>query len=257
MPRPTPAESYTGNLTEVGEPINLGQAARVSVRAWMSQLAMATADLALGSACAGCAGSPGLLCPTCRGELESSAHLLERRPAGLRVWATSVYGGLVRAMVLAHKEGGRLALCRPLAGALAAAVVELLEATERAGQPLALVPAPSARASTRQRGHDPLLRISRRTGVVLRRAGRNCSVVPAVRHSRRVADQAGLGQRARMANLDQSMTLHRRAAGLLDGRFVVIVDDVVTTGATIAEVARALRTGGVEPCGAAVIAAAP
>ena len=218
---------------------------------------MAAADLALGSACAGCAGSAGLLCSSCRSELESPARLLPRRPAGLQVVGTNTYGGPVRAIVLAHKEGGRLALCRPLAYALASAVDELLELRERGHQPVALVPAPSARAATRQRGHDPLLRIARRSGVVQRRAGRNCRVVAAVRHSRRVADQAGLGQRARLVNLDQSMTLRRQAVRLLHGRCVVIVDDVVTTGATIAEVARALRTGGVEPCGAAVIADAP
>ncbi|HEY9376871.1 MAG TPA: phosphoribosyltransferase family protein [Jiangellaceae bacterium] len=227
--------------------------------AWGRTVVVAAADLVLGSVCAGCACSAGLLCPVCRDELETPARLLERRPAGLSVMATGVYGGTVRSLVLAHKEGGRLAMCRPLGDALAAAVNALLDssACRHEHQAAALVPAPSARASTRRRGHDPLLRIARRAGAVVRQTGRDCTVVPAMRHSRRVADQAGLGQVARLANLNESMTIRRGAAALLAGSCVVIVDDVMTTGATIGEVARVLRTANVEPCGAAVIANAP
>jgi predicted amidophosphoribosyltransferase len=164
-------------------------------------------------------------------------------------------------MVLAHKESGRLALSRPLGQALAAAIDMALDVSrcslEHPGQPVALVPAPSARAATRRRGHDPMLRIARRAGVVLRRAGCPCAVLSAVRHCRPVADQAGLGQGARIANLYQSMTVRRGAEVLLRGRCVVIVDDVVTTGATVGEVARALRSVGVQPCGVAAIAESP
>jgi predicted amidophosphoribosyltransferase len=233
----------------------------MNLQAWTRQLAGAATDLVLGTVCAGCAGSVGLLCPACRRELEASAWLLERRPAGLQMAATGVYGGTVRAIVLAHKEGGRLALCRPLGDALAAAVNEVLDTracrSDHADRPVALVPAPSARAATRRRGHDPLLRVARRAGVVLRRMGRDCSAVPAARHRRRVSDQAGLGHDARMANLRDSMTVRGGAAALLLSRCVVIVDDVVTTGATMSELARVLRTAGVEPCGAAAIADAP
>jgi predicted amidophosphoribosyltransferase len=245
----------------VGGPPRARQSEPVDLRAWCKQLVVAAADLLVGSVCAGCAGSAGLLCPACRRELDMPARLLERHPAGLRVVTKGVYRGSVRTVVLAHKESGRLAVCRLLGDALAAAVNTLVDTSdcghEPADQPAALVPAPSVRASTRRRGHDPLLRIARRTSVVVRRTGRACTVVPAIRHSRRVADQAGLGQSARLANLHGSMTVRRGAAALLRGRCVVIVDDVMTTGATIGEVARALRIAGVEPCGAAVIADAP
>jgi predicted amidophosphoribosyltransferase len=150
-----------------------------------------------------------------------------------------------------------MALSRPLADALATAVDGLLASPGLPGPPVTLVPAPSARASARRRGHDPLLRIARQTGVVLRGAGRDCAVIPAIRYSRRVADQAGLGREARMTNLHESMTVRGEALASLVGRHVVIVDDVVTTGATIGEVARALRAARVEPCGAAVIADSP
>ncbi len=241
----------------VGEPIALGHAESVDQGGWIRQLATAATDLALGGVCAGCARSPGLLCPACRREFGGPARVLGLRPGGIPVVATCAYGGAVRSAVLAHKEHGRLGLSRPFGAALAAAAGHLLDTLEFALRPVALVPAPSARTATRQRGHDPLLRVARRAGIVLRRAGVDCAVVPAVRHGRRVWDQAGLGQAARKANLHESMIIRSGAPQLLTYRWVVIVDDVVTTGATIDEVARTIRLMGLEPCGAAVIAATP
>ena len=217
-------------------------------------------DLALGSVCAGCDGPAGLLCAACAEEISGPAGLVAQRPAGLRVAAVTGYGGVARSVVLAHKERGRLGLSGCLGDALAVAVAGLLEAP--GGCPacstraVALVPAPSGRAAVRGRGHDPMLRIARRAGVVLRRAGHDCSVVPALRQRRRVADQAGLGQAARRENLRDAIAMRRAAGPLLRDRCVVLVDDVVTTGATLAEAARAVRADGLEPCGVAVIAAA-
>ncbi|HEX2362599.1 MAG TPA: phosphoribosyltransferase family protein [Jiangellaceae bacterium] len=224
-------------------------------------LAASAAELALGGVCAGCAGPAGLLCPACRRQLATSARvLLDRHTAGIPVVSGCAYGGSVRNTVLAHKERGRLGLARPLGDALAASIDEVLTACRGADdehRTVALVPAPSMQAATRRRGHDPLLRVARRARVVLRRGGSDCEVVPALRHVRRVSDQAGLSQGARTANLHGSMTVRATAVSRLVGRCVVVVDDVVTTGSTLAEAARALRHVGIEPVGAAVIAATP
>ncbi|WP_354670887.1 phosphoribosyltransferase family protein [Actinomadura sp. DC4] len=80
---------------------------------------------------------------------------------------------------------------------------------------------------------------------------RIASCVPALRHRRRVADQSGLTATARMANLTGAM----EACLDLRGVCVILVDDVITTGATLAEAARALRAAGAEVPAAAVIAA--
>jgi predicted amidophosphoribosyltransferase len=231
----------------------------VAARPALNRLLTAASELVLGSVCAGCEAEPGLMCEACREHLLGPARLVVEPAAGLRVAAAAGYGGAARAAVLAHKEHGRLGLARPLGDALATAVVMLLESAggcpncgERA---LALVPVPSARRVVRRRGHDPMLRTARRAATVLRRVGYGCTVVPALRHRRVVADQAGLDAATRRANLAGALGVRASAPPLLAARCAVVVDDVVTTGATVAEAARALSTAGSRPCGAAVITA--
>ncbi|MES9535697.1 phosphoribosyltransferase family protein, partial [Actinomadura sp. NPDC000600] len=69
----------------------------------------------------------------------------------------------------------------------------------------------------------------------------------------RVADQAGLSAKERAANLKGAVEVRADVAG----RRLVLVDDVVTTGASLAEAARALRAAGGEVTAAAAIAATP
>jgi predicted amidophosphoribosyltransferase len=154
--------------------------------------------------------------------------------------------------LVAHKEHGVLALSRPLGRTLSWAVLGLLaEVPHRRVDTVDIVPAPSARHTIRRRGHDPLLRLTRRAVAELRREGVPAELRQALRLTRRVADQAGLSSEQRALNLQESFAVHRRPpAGP-----VVLVDDVITTGATVAEAARALRQHGVDVIGAAVVAA--
>ncbi|MFE4646864.1 ComF family protein, partial [Streptomyces sp. NPDC056730] len=97
----------------------------------------------------------------------------------------------------------------------------------------------------------------------LRREDRPCRVLPVLRQRRAVADQTGLGARQRLANLSGALEVAAGGARLLEGGRVVLVDDLMTTGASLVEAARALRaaTGpGIPRCGrvsAAVVAAPP
>jgi predicted amidophosphoribosyltransferase len=163
-------------------------------------------------------------------------------------------------VIIDHKERGRLALAAPLGDALAIAVTAVLEAGFGCGRcgrrPVALIPAPSTRAAARARGHDPLVRSTRRAAPVLRRAGQDAAAVPVLSHRRRVADQAGLSHLDREANLHHALAVTPATPALLHGRCVVLVDDIVTSGATMRESVRCLRTAGVQPCGAAVLAKA-
>jgi predicted amidophosphoribosyltransferase len=178
-------------------------------------------------------------------------------PPGLvRPTATGPYAGLLRALVLDHKEHGRLALARPLGRLLATAVLDARDAAPgRAGEGpvLALVPVPSHAAVVRARGHDPLLRVARAAAARLRRAGVPATVSPLLRVAARPGDQAGLTAEERAANV-RGRFVARSGAGP-GGPPVVLVDDVVTTGATLREAQRALEAVGVRPLGAAAVAA--
>ncbi len=168
-------------------------------------------------------------------------------PDGLApVLAAGSYEGALKAMVNAHKERQRLALAAPLGRVLAGAVAALAPTGA-----VILVPVPSARPVVRRRGHDPLLRLSREAAAWLRRQGRQVSVARLLQTVHQPADQAGLGTQARHANLSGAM----RARAPARAGPVVVVDDVVTTGATVREAQRALEVAGVTVAGIAVVAA--
>ncbi|KUN36744.1 hypothetical protein AQJ30_19970 [Streptomyces longwoodensis] len=220
------------------------------MRGWWRELG----DLVLPTGCAGCGRARGVLCAGCREALGGNVPRRVRpvpEPAGLpAVFAAAPYGDAVRAVLLAHKERGALGLGRELGVALAGAV--WVGVGEGRGEgptpaefplplPLILVPVPSAPAAVRSRGHDPTRRIALAAAGVLRRAGRPARVAAVLRQRRRVADQAGLDSRQRRENLRGALVVAPGGARLLAGGPVVLVDDLMTTGASLAEAARAVR----------------
>jgi predicted amidophosphoribosyltransferase len=210
-------------------------------------------DLVLPQRCAGCGAASGLLCGGCRGLLKSGARPVSPSPppGGLpAVWAVARYEGAVRAMIVAHKESGRAGLARPLGEALARAVP-----VARAGAPVLVVAVPSTRAALRRRGYDPALQITAAAIDALLSRGVTACRLAVLAHTRRIVDQSGLPMAGRAANLAEALHVPRPAE--LAGRRVILVDDVITTGSTIAEAARALRVAGAEVAAAAVIAATP
>lgn len=109
------------------------------------------------------------------------------------------------------------------------------------GVPVLLVPVPSARRAVRARGHDPARRIALAAAGELRRAGIPARVVAVLRQRRRVADQSGLNSRQRQENLVGALTVVPGGGRLLAEGLVVLVDDLMTTGASLTEAARAVR----------------
>jgi predicted amidophosphoribosyltransferase len=222
----------------------------------------AVVDLVLPGECAGCASDAGesatVLCPSCRRELAGQARTAWPTPvpAGLPPpWAVAEYDGAARGAILAHKEDGRYALVAPLGDALARSVLAGLAATTDPANDVALVPVPSRRTAVRGRGQDATLRLTRRAAAAVRRAGPDVEVLPVVRIVRGMADQAGLDARERAANLRGALAVPERLTRHVRGRAVVVVDDVITTGASIDETARALRAAGADVRCAAVVAA--
>ena len=218
-----------------------------------------------------CGAAQEPVCASCRAALAPPAGAVlaspSPRPAGLPFTAAAaVYAGPVRRLIVAYKERRRRDLTPILAGALARAVLAVLglRAGPRAAGAVLLVPVPASRAALHQRGIDHMADLARQCTRQLS-AGRGVpglvfSWVPMLRVARRVADQAGLAAAQRGANVAGSMRVRGRrgryGAVLPRAPSVVLLDDVMTTGATLAEAARALAAAGVPTSGAAVIATA-
>jgi predicted amidophosphoribosyltransferase len=116
-------------------------------------------------------------------------------------------------------------------------------------------PVPSPRATVRQRGHDPLRRITKAAVRSLCRQGIDARTATALRVVGRPDDQAGLSAGRRTANLDGVFGVRSRWAETLIDQPVLLVDDVITTGSTLSEACRALESAGIGVLGCAVLAA--
>ncbi|WP_236834853.1 ComF family protein [Blastococcus sp. KM273129] len=226
--------------------------------ATIGRVGAALADLVLPRCCAGC-GAPGVvLCPRCA-RLLSTPHLASPRrfPAGFPpTVAAAAYAGPVRPVVNAFKEQGRAELAAPLGTALALAVAAVRLGVD--GQPpLLLVPVPASRAALRSRGRDHVRELTRQAVAELRAAGVVAGERRVLRRRGRVRDSSGLSAAERRANL--AGTFEVAGPGGPAGALVVLVDDVVTTGATLTEAARVLGAapGAAGPVVAAVVAATP
>jgi predicted amidophosphoribosyltransferase len=171
-------------------------------------------------------------------------------PEGLpEVWAAAGYADEVRAVLLAHKERGVTGLARPLGEALAGAVRAVAP-----GGLVLLVPVPSARRAVAVRGHDAIRRITLVAARELRRTGIRARAAAVLRQGRAVADQAGLSARERLENLSGAVTGRPGSGRLLKAAPVVLVDDLMTTGASLVAAARAVEAVGGRVAGAAVVA---
>lgn len=200
----------------------------------------------------------------------------EATRGALSAWAWGRYATPLDAAITAWKDEGRRDLTAVLSPLLAAsirravvdrAVVDTagVDAAGAEGfgagspvRPFLLVPVPSSPGSVRRRGDAPVEGLAAAALHQLRPAnGAGLRVVPALTHVRPVVDQSRLGTRARRENLSGAMGVRSRWRSCIEGRECIVVDDVVTTGATLTEADRALRAAGASEVRAAVIAVTP
>jgi predicted amidophosphoribosyltransferase len=236
----------------------------------VSRLLRATAELALPTACGGC-GAPGATwCARCAEETSRVAFGGGPRqvcpvpcPAGHPpTWAASPYDLSVRAALVAYKDGDRRDLEMVLSPMLSDAMAAALAADPRlravlasGNEPVFVVPVPSSPAAVRRRGDAPLELLARAAVAQSGHPERELLVSPALRLRRRVADQAGLNHLERATNLEHAMQVQPRWRTSVRGVSCLLVDDVLTTGATLVEAARALREAGAGYVAAAAVAA--
>jgi ComF family protein len=158
-------------------------------------------------------------CPRCR-----------RRPVGIdRGRAVGVYDGALRQIVHAFKYDGRRTLAGPLARLMADAGHDLLATADFA------VPVPLHRRRERSRGFNQARDLADRLG---------CRVAEVLVRTRATPRQTDLPAARRHANVRGAFVLRHRLRERIEGRNVVLVDDVSTTGATLHACARVLRDAG-------------
>lgn len=163
------------------------------------------------------------------------------------VFALGRYAGPRRHALLALKERGRRDLVTPLATPLAAGIHRLLT-WGMLDTPLTVVPAPTRRLSARRRGGDPVTRLAQ--AAVARHP--DISVAAVLRLKAFARDSVGLDISARERNVAGRVLL-RGPRPLTE---VLIIDDIVTTGATARESVRVLEAAGVRVAAVLAIASA-
>jgi len=216
-------------------------------------------DAVLPPLCLGCSeivATPGALCATCwpgfsfiappqcaccgtpfaedLGEDVLCGACLAHPPGFRRARAALVYDAQSRRLVLPFKHGDRTDLARACGGWMARAGAELLAEADL----VAPVPLHWRRLLMRRYNQAVLLARS------LARQAPGKLAPDLLRRHRWTGSQAGLKAKERRSNVRQAFAVHPRWAQALEGKSVLLIDDVLTTGATGDACVRTLKRGG-------------
>ncbi len=193
--------------------------------------------------CTGCGVDGAALCPDCSVALRCLPPVVVVPRHGGPVHAALPYEGAARAALLALKESGRTDLATPLAGALAGALRAALPPGDR---PVVVVPVPPSAAGDRRRGYRPVELLLRRAGLRPTRLLRTRAEAGA---PQKTLDRAG------RAAAREGAFLVVRGGERMRGCDAILVDDVVTTGASLAAAQAALEAAGVRVLARAALCA--
>jgi ComF family protein len=185
--------------------------------------------------CYGCSRLGLSICTACRREW--IPHYYKTHLEELKVHSALLYTPTASKIIVAAKENS-------LRGAdqlLIAAIIHVLEKAKLDSHFYQLVPVPSSRRSQRRRGRsfvvDLTNQIACQTGIAIN----DC-----LQLSRSVKDQSGLTRIERVSNMKGAFSL--KAGAVVRGE-LILIDDVVTTGATLREASRALNSQGFQAVG--------
>lgn len=209
-------------------------------------------DLLLPPRCPGCGFEGAILCETCRGPLSRRLTEPPGYPLGMPVsmpqgllqleWCAT-YSGSVRSAIHALKYRGERRLVEPLAGALA----DRWARASVGGELVTWVPVHPSRR--RERGFDQAEVLARAMARML-----GLPVLGCLERRRRTVAQHALGQRQRADNVGGVFAAATTALPDLRGGWLVVIDDVMTTGATLSGCAQALLSAGATGVSAITVA---
>lgn len=185
-------------------------------------------DLVFPAACIVCERKPKPQCPNCI----PNAMILPVRGFDFPVFAALPHQGAIEKMIAGYKDQQLLSL----GASLAKLVAQLFMEVDIASYSAVITPARNAK-NFRKRGFDPAFCLAKQA---VRLLPIGVDVHP-LKPTRGLEDQRHLGKAAREINVAKSMRLEAKLAGP-----VLLFDDVLTTGSTIQEMARACRASSVE-----------
>jgi predicted amidophosphoribosyltransferase len=183
--------------------------------------------------CFGCRELGYSICSQCRKLW--NPHLYQSRISDLAIYSAIPYSPVAKNILLSAKEQNIKSADELVRSAMRASLQELFQKHSSC----ALVPIPSGRSSNRRRGRDFICEMA---SSVAKDFG--VAVLPLLEHRRVIRDQSNLNIAGRRENLAMALSIKPEFHGIYSGESVVILDDLVTTGATINEANRALTRGG-------------
>ncbi|NCZ57183.1 MAG: ComF family protein [Actinobacteria bacterium] len=164
-------------------------------------------------------------------------HLYRTTLDSMHIYSAVLYSPVAKRIILSAKENGIKAADDLIIHALSHCLHLLLRDFEIG----ILVPAPSRKSSNRKRGRDFL---SELTHSVARNESLDC--IDLLVHTRKIRDQSELNAHQRGENIYQALAIDRNKLSTLGvDTDVILVDDLLTTGATLLEARRALEVRGI------------
>jgi len=197
--------------------------------------------------CFGCRALGPTICSKCR--VLWNPHLYRTTLNSMHVYSGVLYSPVAKRIILSSKENGIKAADDLIIHALTHCLALLLRDFEIG----ILVPVPSRKSSNRKRGRDFLSEV---THSIAQSQSLEC--VDLLIHARKIKDQSGLSAHERSENIYHALAINRnKMPALRVGTDVILVDDLLTTGATLLEARRALEVRGIRVIAAITACLAP